>query len=476
MSTRMCRSLKGILLGGLLFGWANTPGAETPTSAALMEKYGLSPGMQITKENNAQLIKDLIPEATYRRLAAGEINFTIGKLESPDIFQKVFTKEYYTASERNAGKYDVDADGGIIDKVTGKRPWPMPYGRPFNIDLTEDPKKVGVKIQWNSWSLPGTYNELDNNGLAALFGTSIWGTPDRGTTLQSVRQYIDFRQDPIQIERPLSFQDLQLILGPADAFGNATLTWRWIDPKKWDSVWSYSPSVRRVRRRTAANRSDSTLGLEYTQDDSNMYNGKTEMFEWKYIAERALLMPFPHLATQGLDDVTTYVVSKGTSSVHPQKGPHAFDGGFKKATYGYEESPQRYASFWTTDVLWVPVWGYVVEGMPKDPNYNLGRQIFWYSADTFAGVWKLAYNRAGEYWRTSVGFSTYVLYEGGDKPRGGVKNIGLVLIDERVNRGTVALEARADPGEGEKKGGGHTYHLGFDPELLSVSKFLEYGK
>jgi hypothetical protein len=66
-------------------------------------------------------------------------------------------------------------------------------------------------------------------------------------------------------------------------------------------VWSYSPSTRRVKRLTAANRSDATLGTEFTQDDGTpSYNGKVEMMNWKYVGKGRLIdTSVTHAGTSG---------------------------------------------------------------------------------------------------------------------------------------------------------------------------------
>jgi hypothetical protein len=50
-------------------------GAEQiPTTSELLEKYNLQPGLKITAEN-ADLIKDLVPEAVYNRTKKGGFYF-----------------------------------------------------------------------------------------------------------------------------------------------------------------------------------------------------------------------------------------------------------------------------------------------------------------------------------------------------------------------------------------------------------------
>lgn len=452
-----------MLILGLLMSWERVEGAQTQT--ALMEKYRLQAGMKITQEN-AQLVKDLVPEVIYRRLTTGEYTLTIGRFDPPDTLTKVWPPEYYQANGQNAGKYDVDADGGIIEKTTSQRPWPMPSGLPFPIlDFGEDPAKVGAKIIWNNFALSATYGEYDSFG--EILSTSLRGGPDRQVKLRLAKQFIDFRQDPLAIKRPISYQDIFLFLEPSDAFGSANVTWRWADPKKWDSVWAYSPSVRRVRRLTSANRSDAVLGTEFISDDTNLYAGKVEMFNWKYVGQQAMLMPFLRLRSQAPDDFVAKVPTWGNPSSRFPQVPGAFEAEDKQVTYAFSESPQRYVSWWVPDLIWVPVWTYGVEGFPKDQYYNYGRQIFWFEATTGAPIWKLIYNRSGEYWRTVFVYNEFLRYKSNSKERAAFDTIGGIVVDEIHNRGSINW----DP-----VGGPANYHVGFDPELFSLSRFLEYGK
>src|SRR5438105_2347453 len=215
MVTSRLRFLGGTLLVGVLLGWVSAQAAGIPTPAELIEKYGLQPGLKITKEN-ADLIKDLVPEVVYQRTKNGDYIFTIATFDPPDLLAKIWDQDYYDSTKRNAGKYDVDADGGIIDKATGQRPWPMPLGLPYpDIDLSEAPAKVGAKMMWNVASLAGTCGEQDHDG-ARLFSSPHSGGYDRYFVPKIIRQYVDFRRAPIGLQRPVIFQEIFFFNEPAD--------------------------------------------------------------------------------------------------------------------------------------------------------------------------------------------------------------------------------------------------------------------
>jgi Protein of unknown function (DUF1329) len=356
----------------------------------------------------------------------------------------------------------------------------MPLGNPYpDIDFSESPMKIGTKMMWNVVALAGSCGEQDHEAARLASGPRD-GSPDRGFVPKVLRQYIDFRRTPTQIERPVIFQEIFFFSEPSDAFGSSNLTWRWSDPKKWDSVWSYSPSTRRVKRLTAANRSDATLGTEFTQDDGTpSYNGKIEMMEWKYVGTGVALMPVSRTPEQAADD---YVARVTYDAIHTQRSeyknvPGSFQQRYKKVTFGNMESPQKYASFWAVDLLWVPVPVYIVEAMPKDPYYNYGRQIYYLEQNSFVPNWKQIYNRSGEYWRTGGLWFEFPRFkmEGG-KEIVCLDGVATSIIDEKSNRGTLGVDT-GDLLRG-RSGGGPTvsYNTGLGSEIFQLERFLEYGK
>lgn len=477
MSIRIRHYLMATLVGALFFGWSGVQAAEIPTPPELMEKYGLQPGMKITKEN-ADLIKDLVPDAVYQRTKNGDYVFRIGKFDPPDVLSKVWDKDVYDSIERNVDKFDVDADGGIIEKVTKQRPWPMPLGLPYSkIDFAESPEKIGSKMVWNVVSLAGACGEQDHDG-SRLLSMPRTGSHDRYISLQAIRQYVDFRRTPVESSRPVIFQEIFFFREPADAFGSANLTWRWSDPKKWDSVWSYSPSTRRVRRQTAANRSDATLGTEFTQDDGTpLYNGKVEMMEWKYIGKGAALLPVTPSEDQAPGD---HVAKITYNAIHSQSSayansPGAYQQRYKKLTLGSQQDPQQYASWWVPDMLWVPVPVYIVEAQPKDPYYNYGRQIFFFEQNTFIPVWKQIYNRSGEYWRTASLWVEFPRFQANGKETVCMDGVGLFMTDEKTNRTTVASDT-GDNILGQSGGPSVNYNTGLEGSIFDLDRFLQYGK
>ena len=74
--------LTGMLIGGCVFGWGIGQAADIPSTAELTEKYGLQVGMTIDT-SNADLVKDLLPDAVFQRVKNGDYIMPIGKLDPP---------------------------------------------------------------------------------------------------------------------------------------------------------------------------------------------------------------------------------------------------------------------------------------------------------------------------------------------------------------------------------------------------------
>ena len=117
-----------------------------------------------------------------------------------------------------------------------------------------------------------------------------------------LERYVDLKGQAIAygarwsgpIDNPDEVAAKVLIYGvaPYDAVGLATLSWNYLDPEKWTSLWAYVPVLRRVRRLAAANTSDGLFGSHYSRDDAGTFSGKIHYFTWKLIGQKEALVPY----------------------------------------------------------------------------------------------------------------------------------------------------------------------------------------
>ncbi len=76
-------------------------------------------------------------------------------------------------------------------------------------------------------------------------------------------------------------KDLLFGVAPYDVVGVSNMTWWHTDPDKWQSVWAFVPTIRRVRRLTASNSSEGMFGSTMARDDAYGWGGKIQYMNWK---------------------------------------------------------------------------------------------------------------------------------------------------------------------------------------------------
>jgi hypothetical protein len=342
----------------------------------------VAPGLHVgdvLDQHTAAAAKDLLPPEILQHYQSGAyrnriIAYPLGSARWEHAFSET--------TEQNAGQLDVDDAGTIVFKGSGKQPDYI-YGIPFPVIDPADPK-AAVKIVWNQflayWSGGSTYNVtlvsmLQPKGL------------DREIHADGYFQFYDGQAEKYRRPNPLNLQSqfLGVATFPTDLDGTASLTWRYRDPSKRDSVWAFVPALRRVRAVSPANRSDGYLGSDISGDDGFFFDGKPEDFEWKLIGKRdALRVVDPDAVA-------------GTVPVNPAPG-----GGWEALTYDNPPMAGYQDPSWT-GVAWAPVTGalakrpvWVVEGVPKDKYYLYGKIELWIDAETWDGSWNRKFSWQGE--------------------------------------------------------------------------------
>jgi hypothetical protein len=346
------------------------------------ERQEVAPGLRVgdvLDQSNWQLAKDLLPPDIIRHYEKGEYRNPI--VDYPANYGG-WEKAWLEATEKNATTLDVDDKGTIIDKRTGKQP-AYYYGFPFPKVDPADPK-AAVKIAWNHflgyWAGGNSYNLT----LVAMLNP-------RGAERQIVADgwfnFYDGQSEEYRAENPLNLQSqfLGAVVTPADLQGTASLTWRYRDAEKRDSVWAFVPALRRVRAVSPANRSDGYLGSDISGDDGFGFDGKPEDFEWKFAGRREMLR----------------LVDPGSLGEPPpiRKAP---EGGWEMLTADNPPTVGFLMPNWT-GLSWAPtdaglakreVW--VIEATPRDKYYLYGRIEIWVDPITWDGTLNRKFSWKGE--------------------------------------------------------------------------------
>ena len=342
----------------------------------------VAPGLKVgdvLDQSNAQLAKDLLPPEIEHHYEKGDYHNRIVAYPTGNAH---WEQSFLDATEKNASQLDVDARGTIVEKGTGKQP-SYNYGIPFPIIDPKDPK-AGVKIAWNQflayWYGGSSYNRtlvtmLNRKGI------------DRELVADGWFHFYDGVPPKYRKENPnnLQSQFLGAVLRPTDLAGTASLTWRYRDADKRDSVWAFVPALRRVRAVSPANRSDGYLGSDISGDDGFFFDGKPEDFDWKLVGKRDGLRIVDPNSVGG--PVPVQPLPNGGYSVLTDLNP---------PTAGYR-MPN-----WT-GVAWAPTDGalakrpfWIIEAIPHDKYYLYGRIELWIDAETWDGAWNRKFSWAGE--------------------------------------------------------------------------------
>jgi len=348
----------------------------------MFNQIGLKPGDIINTEN-WQKVKSLVPDDMLDWVKSGKVIMNIGKF-SYDASNDAEWGEY--SLKHNKEKYSLNKSGDIIETATGKFPkWV--YGHPYpDIDYKNDPN-AGIKTMHNrdlAFSRTGriknpfTVEWVGNKGFERVisidyFGYHLWGTKQT-------------RND--ENKKNKLFMEVTLVVAPYDVAGTAQLTYRFIDGRE-DNVYVYIPAIRRTKRMSGANRSDPFMGSDFTIDDGNGWHGHTSHMQWRFIEEKI-----------GLMCIAKYSANDYTHMAQMPNGSWKATSDVEGIKSGWQTKGCTQAPWSPVTCIWVPRKFYILEAIPEDPYYNMGKMEFWLDKKSLWGQYKLMWDVAGEYWKT----------------------------------------------------------------------------
>ena len=152
------------------------------------------------------------------------------------------------------------------------------------------------------------------------------------------------------------------LIEPFDIKGVGSINYRYIDRHRFDDTWFYIPVIRRVRRISAAQRSDALFGQDIDVDSFGGYAGQIPWFDWKYLGERPML-----------------------ASYHGENLPGKLcpDNGGTTVCEAWEMRPTMY----------------VIEGRSKLSSYAYSKRMIYVDKESFTIPYTDMYDQAGELWK-----------------------------------------------------------------------------
>ena len=381
----------------------------------------LAPGAVLGAENWEEA-KGLLPDEFLEAYRKGDLRHEIRawnpiRLQEDDPI-------FAAALKENDGRYDVDAEGTIIDKQTGKPAehilaWPFPKIDPA------DPR-AGIKVVWNYFYT--LYYGGNGHYRADLMWVSRHGL-DRSVNVDAFHkvyegQHPRFREKNVRDD--LLEQTLADVLAPNDVQGVQSLTWRYRDPKARDSVWTYVPALRRVREVSPANRSDGFLGSDLSQDDGPYFDGKVQDFEWKLVGEQDMLVLFdrPSFEKQAL---LTRLADGGWRMTVP--------GG---ARIGFQVPDWKGAPWCPVQEILIRRPHWIVEAVPKDRYYLYGKIIFRFDKDIFLGSYSTKYDWKGKLLNSYAAIRTNIVRVSEGEYWGWAGGAVALAVNWKLDRATTA--------------------------------------
>jgi hypothetical protein len=374
----------------------------------------MAPGTVIDK-TNWQEVEGLMPDSVLNWVKRGEGTMTVGELPfNPDDYMTPAGKKYM---ESNKGRYDVDADGLMVDLKTGKLP-EFIDGLPFPEIDVNDPN-AGSKVMYNKH-----YYSYTVGNIVVSF-QSKWIGRKTGFERELVSEYWTYILDgypPAKEEsnpENVEMHSLIITLAPFDVRGTNILLWRYRN-ERLDSTFAYVPAIRRVRRMSPANRSDAFLGSDFCVDDAWGYGGKINAFTWKLIKKADQLVPFypgPPVKLVKNDEGEWQSVPEG-----------------RKITYGCQKEGWQGAPWWPQELIYVMRPTYVLQCEAKDKYYNYGPQQLWMDAACYTPSYKVISDRSGTYWK--VEWQSLGVLGDPDKGFGFVGLANMMAFDDRSDHAT----------------------------------------
>jgi hypothetical protein len=340
-------------------------------------------------KSNAEQIKEMLPEPVYKWVKKGDFILQTRKLN----FEWKFEQEYIDRSNANAGKYDINDKGWIVDKGTNKIPGYI-TGNPFpGAPDTNDPKvaeKIMANFKWTSYRSGAFMSGGDVNWIGRR------GHERRMIVGGAYLAYQNRPRGPIPNPNNFLYQNAQFVVSPMDLRGTVSMAWNY-NEDKMDTAFAYVPMLRRVRRVSAASRSAPFLGSDFCADDSFLWTGKNATMNWKLLGETTVIAPFTS------PDMIPIVEREDGTLVRK----------FAPFKVGYTVPGWQGAPWAPVDLTWTPRDTWIIEATPKDDYYNYGRMIYYVDKVTYQGFYKLIYDRAGAYWKTVFIHSSYQVSQKG---------------------------------------------------------------
>jgi hypothetical protein len=310
---------------------------------------------------------------------------------------------YQDMTNKQAGVTKLGKDGALLD---------YRGGQPFkteDIDCKGDPD-AGAKIAWNfvkRWS---------GDGSDATWSYTYWDRGDqlplyyKGTAkaiMMAKRVEPKFEPtggDIFKNERRGSVFGIE-VKEPFDARGILLLTYSYKSADlgegdaKNDDTWVYVPDLRRTRRISRAQRTDSVQGTDFTMDDLNSFAGKPPQYLWECLGEATIIAP-----------------------VNTQSMAYPYNEDYNFGPYGFSFANDQ----WEVRDAWI------IRFDPRNDDHPYAYKDIYVDKQATKPLYSFAYDRRKELWKIIWHNTRWSedWHEGDERAKGGDWYPGWEGVDE----------------------------------------------
>jgi hypothetical protein len=352
----------------------------------------VKPGDVVTAAN-AQAVRGLVPD----ELAPFTIeNFPELDMKIVETADYAVHPKYVEATVKYACQASLGPQGELLNYTAGQ---PFPFSdwakeaTGHKCDLTPDDPQIGTKLAWNfnwRWQAGGAHMPHTGQTFWRGKGDNTWKVAQG----EYRRTYFSHRADLLPETTDLvpgtelEFAEYNETVAPFDMRGQRFLVYRYKNPlEKDDDIWTYVPSLRRVRRVPSTQRADALFGSDFTFEDLYLFSGYIWEHDWAFEGDPTVLAAM---------DSQRECFPRNVPGWSPIKITELGD---DEQFFACKFGPYRALPF--VEETWQKRVTVKLEQTPKSATHPYSRRLLWYDKETFSPLMSLAYDREGKPYRVT---------------------------------------------------------------------------
>jgi len=371
----------------LILPWALVAAFAPAILSAPVGHAEIAPGDVITHAQRER-VRELFPEELWDHAVGSYEGLHLTVVPTEDYRPHA---KFVEATSKYACQASLDEFGQLIDHAAGE---PFPYSdwsqeaTGHACDLEPGDPDFARKLAWNvnhRWFGGGSLVQHWGQSFARSGGEQRWKLA-QGTYR---RTYFSHRADllpdttRITPDTDVLWAEFTETLSPFDLRDQRALIFRYEDSfDRRDDAWAYLPQLRRMRRLSTSEKSDSVQGSEVTYEDFLLFSGYIWDQSWRFGGENWMLAAldservcFPK-NVPGWRDRDVAVPGPADRFDACRFGP-------------YETLP-------LVDERWQKRRVIRLEQIPRNDSHPYSKKILWYDKETYAPLVFLAYDRDGK--------------------------------------------------------------------------------